>query len=492
MIMNAKKHLKKMAICCITLAFAVMIGFSGCGEDYSPQIRNLNDRMDSTNKAVSDLYTALNTKIIQIQSELNSMVKITEVVPITTPPSGFTLKLSNGSEYTIRNGSNGTDGTPGSVWEIDIATGKWKLDGSLTEYNAIGIDGNNGLNAPPPYINNTDTTWYVTQWNAQTNKYDSVPSGIKANGRETYVVYVTGSPGSYTLHVKNQGNSDYIEIPLFSSSSSGTSSSLEVLGYVQGNVISSTANLSLKSIIDTTALIMDCWRITTLPTGYSPWNHEKYVQPNQILTTLKARQTALVVSSNMGTAILRELTLYDSKNVSIPLKFGEPVPLRGYLTRAAGPTVDSIYYIPIDSISGSNYTNIAEFEARFTSGTLFYLATTTGIKSNFSKWTINAIAHTTTLPTSQYSYVDKLDGTDDASGIYTIATNKDIPVTFDANSTYIYDYYITYPGTHGVTIGSNEKTFSTSVTIAPQDTVIVHKLYVDGVVERDTVKFKTP
>jgi hypothetical protein len=214
------------------------------------------------------------------------------------------------------------------------------------------------------------------------------------------------------------------------------------------------------------------------------------VEVNHILTTLSARHIALVVSTDLGASSLNNLTLHDSKGQALPITFKAPIALSGFLTRSAGPSVGTIYFVPIDSISGT-YTNIATFEAQLVSGTLLYLTNGSGVKSNFSQWTIRAIAHTSVLST--YSHVDKLNGADDVSGVYTIPVNTYVGVTFDADSIYIYDYYISYPGSRtGISIGSSEKTFLTSAAVAPQDTVIVHKLYVDGIVQRDTIAFKTP
>lgn len=490
--MRAKENLGKTVICCIVLAFAVTGGFWGCSEDYSPQIRELNNRVDSVNQAVSDLRTALNASVSQLQASINSKVWVERVEPLSTMPSGFTLVLSNGEEYVIRNGANGT---PGSTWTISSA-GYWLCDGVLSDppVKATGTNGTNGLNAPPPYINASDTTWYLTAWNETTHKYDTIPSGIKASGIETFIAYVTGSTGNFTLHVKNKDHSDQWEnIPLFSGSTTPApvAGTFELLGYVQGHVISPAANLSLRAIIDTTILTMDCWRISDLPAEYNPWNHEKHVQVNQILTTLGALHTALVVSSDLGASALNNLSLYDSKGNAIPLKLGAPVALTGFLTRSAGPASGTIYYIPIDSISGNNYTNIAAFGAQFASGTLFYLKNeTTGVKSSFSQWTINAITHTALLTT--YPHVDKVGGAAAVSGEYTIPVNSPVGVSFDTDSINVYDYYISYPGSRtGVSIGQSEKTFQTNAAVTPLDTVIVHKLYVDGVVRTDTLSFKT-
>ncbi|MDR1602803.1 MAG: hypothetical protein LBS42_10305 [Tannerella sp.] len=487
--MSAKENLGKTMICCIVLAFAVTVGFWGCSEDYSPQIRNLNDRVDSVNQAVSDLRIALNANVSQLQATINQKIWVSRVEPLPSTPGGFTLVLSNGEEYVIRNGTNGT---PGSTWTIS-PEGYWLCDGYLTDppVKATGIDGSNGLNAPPPYINQSDTTWYLTEWNAATNKYDTVPSGIKASGIETFIAYVTGSSGNFTLHVKNRDNSNLWEsVPLFYSGSA-SDGTIELLGYVQGNVISPTVNLSLSAVNDTAILTMDCWRVATLPAGYNPWNHGKFVQVNQILTTLSAKHTALVISTDLGADVLTNLKLYDSRNIALPFKFGAPVALSGYLTRSAGPFAGTIYYIPVDSISGL-YPIIAPFDAQFASGTLYYLKSeSTGVKSNFGRWTISAISHTASLST--YSLVDKVGGADDAGGEYTIPLNGYVGVTFDADSINVYDYYISYPGSRtGISFGPSDKTFRTTVPVTPRDTVVVHKLYVDGAVRTDTIQFKTP
>ncbi|MDR0756418.1 MAG: gp58-like family protein, partial [Tannerella sp.] len=79
--MRAKENLGKAVICCIVLAFAVTVGFWGCSEDYSPQIKNLNDRVDSVKQTVANLRTELNASISQLQTLINTKVWVERVEP---------------------------------------------------------------------------------------------------------------------------------------------------------------------------------------------------------------------------------------------------------------------------------------------------------------------------------------------------------------------------------------------------------------------------
>ncbi|MDR2120533.1 MAG: DUF4988 domain-containing protein [Tannerella sp.] len=485
--MRAKENLGKTVICSVILACAVTIGFSGCSEDYTPAIERLNNRVDSTNNrvdATNKTLTELYTTVGQLKSKINDMVSIDRVESIT---DGYKIVLTNEEEYEI---TNGVDGTPGSVWAID-QSGFWTLNGVNMGYKAIGQNGQNGrdgADAQPPGIDLTDTTWYVKTWDPVNNKYDSTNTHVKATGTETYITYVTENSGNYTLHVKIKDTSSWADIPLFNNSGTSSSAVLELLGYVQGGVINPAVDLSLNAVIDTNTLVINYWH---MPSTFSTWDHEKYVRAGQILTVPDFKQNALVVSASMGLSVQDSVKLKNSKGGDIPIAFGTPVVFTGYLTRSAGPSANTIYYIPIDSIRGT-YTSGTDFTGKFTSDALYYLSTKNGAKSNFGKWTIKPV----TTAVTQRLAVAKVDGNEkDANGTYTITPNitADKGVTLGADSADIYDYYLSYPGLpSAVPVGTNGKTFKVPAAVSPPDTVLyVHKLYVDGIVQTDTIKFKT-
>lgn len=481
-----KKNLEKMVICCVIAVCAATIGLSGCGEDYGPQINYLNDELDKTNEdleatkaEVARLSNLLAQRVVELQTLINSKITVTNVETITTGVGGFRLTLSNGQIMEIQNGTNGT---PGSVWSIDNSTGFWMIDGVLTSYRAVGV------NAQAPYINPADTIWYIPQWNNNTNRYDTIPTTIKATGSETFISYVTGSAGNYTLHIRNEDKS-WASIPLYTTSTPVAGATIELIGYVQGSAINPVGNLSLASVIDTAMMDLRFWHI---PAAFAPWDYQKRVRAGQVFSDLTWNNVHLVVSTNATPASLNLLKFKRSDNVILPLKLGTPVQMNGVLTRSATPYGGSIYYIPIEVDTITYPGAIAGFQTPFgiDLAAVYYLTDEAGsLRSNYTGWTINTIPQTAITQSS----VVALGGAAAISGVYTVSMNTDIGITFDGNARYVYDYYVSYPGANaGVTVNPLNGTFKTTATIAPQDTVVVHKLYVNGDLVNDTLTIKTP
>jgi hypothetical protein len=385
----------------------------------------------------------------------------------------------------ILNGSNGTNGTPGSVWSIDGTTGFWMVDGAATGYRAVGV------NAKAPYINAADSMWYIPQWDNDRNIYEDVPTTIKAAGNETFISYVTGSAGNYTLHVRNNADKSWADIPLYTSSTP-SGATIELLGYVQGSAINPAGNLSLASIIDTATLALRFWHIPDPAAFTSPWNYQKMVRAGQTFSDLPWNYTHLVISTNASGLTGPNLKLKNYSDETMPLAFGTPVQLNGLLTRSAtGPFAGTIYYIPFE-VDTVTYPDAlaAGFTLKFKTGALYYLTdAASGLKSNFSAWTINPLLQTTITP----SYILTVGGSGPVSGVYTVNPNVDNVIGFDGNAQYICDYYVSYPGANaGVTVNPLNGTFKTTAAISPQDTVVVHKLYVNGDLVNDTLTIKTP
>ncbi|MDR1331882.1 MAG: hypothetical protein LBK07_07230 [Tannerella sp.] len=489
--MNTGKNFGKAAICGIVLTFAVMIGFSGCSEDYSPAIRHLNDTTDSLSRALTSLREDFNSRIAQLTTQLNAKVSVESVVPTQHQDGrrGYTLSLSNGEEFSFYNGTNGSSG---SVWQIDPTTGRWICDGVLTEYRAVGY------NAPAPYINAADTTWYVHVWDPATSTYVPQKTAYKVVGNETFLSYVTqDTQGNYTLYVRDLNATDangniLRTIPLNPTVAVPSGGFIELLGYVQGGAVSGIANLSLSSVV-TSDLALDFGRIASLPTGYTQWNYRKTVLAAQVLSSLGNKNTAIVVTTNLS-SLPNTMTLKNSRGTAMPVRFGTPVALSGLLTRSGGPAVGTVYYVPIDATDAVQ-TNLDAFKNQFETGALYYLEAGV-VKSNYSTWTIvaNPKDATANPPTpATPALVTGLSGaTLDGSGIYqySIGANSNVGVTFNADSANVYDYHITSHNP-AIVVNNTAGTFHSTVAVTPYDTIFVNKLLIDGRLLIDTIRVRT-
>ena len=126
-------------------------------KDYDDDITNLQEQIDKNAKAIK---------------EINDLIAKGGVITGTTSvEGGVKVTLSNGNEFTIKNGENGAKGDPGVSWTIG-KDGFWYKDGEKTEYKALGQDGKPGQDATASGENGK---YYVP--NATTGKFDIYKDG---------------------------------------------------------------------------------------------------------------------------------------------------------------------------------------------------------------------------------------------------------------------------------------------------------------------------
>lgn len=140
------------------MAVASTTTFVSC-KDYDDDINNLQTQIDK-----------LNTTVSSIQSEIDKGKIITSV---TSTSNGVTITMSDGSTYTI---TNGTDGEDGSVLTIG-SNGNWYIDGvdsgvaakgekgdkgDTGDAGEDGADGNNGTDGGYYVPESDGYFWYYT------------------------------------------------------------------------------------------------------------------------------------------------------------------------------------------------------------------------------------------------------------------------------------------------------------------------------------------
>lgn len=181
-------------------------------KDYDDDIANMQEQIDKNAKAIK---------------EINDLIAKGGVITGTTSvEGGVKVTLSNGNEFTIKNGEKGADGLNGVSWTIG-EDGFWYKDGKVTEYKALGQKGEKGDKGDPgapgapgaPGKDGQDATasgengkYYVP--NANTGKFDIYKDGklvestnisflgsgvitaVKDDAKKTLTLYgVTGGSG---------------------------------------------------------------------------------------------------------------------------------------------------------------------------------------------------------------------------------------------------------------------------------------------------------
>ena len=136
-------------------------------KDYDDDITNLQEQIDKNAKAIK---------------EINDLIAKGGVITGTTSvEGGVKVTLSNGNEFTIKNGENGAKGDPGVSWTIG-EDGFWYKDGEKTKYKAVGQDGKPGPAGPQGQPGQDATAsgengkYYVP--NATTGKFDIYKDGV--------------------------------------------------------------------------------------------------------------------------------------------------------------------------------------------------------------------------------------------------------------------------------------------------------------------------
>jgi len=172
----------------------------------------------------------------------------------------------------------------------------------------------------------------------------------------------------------------------------------------------------------------------------------------------------------------------------LPLKFGVPIPFNGVLTRSYSSS-DNIFYVPI-YISDSTYTSSNQYSSQFTPNALYYLIDeNSGLKSdNLTDWTIKTEDKSSIVNLSEPILL--INGSTPPMPPVTLPLLQNNPntITFLTWSENLYDYYIECSQNFSV----NYTTGTFSAIAATQETIVVHKLLVNGIIYTDSIKVTVP
>ena len=148
------------------LTIASVSTFTSC-KDYDDDISGLQSQIDELSKIVKD-----------IQSQIDNGAILTDVTNVENGVKISLKKDGNPKEYTITNGTNGTN----YIWTIGD-DGYWYLNDEKTEYKAKGDKGENGTNG----TNGTNGKYYVP--NPATGCFDIYQDGNKVES--TQIAYTS-------------------------------------------------------------------------------------------------------------------------------------------------------------------------------------------------------------------------------------------------------------------------------------------------------------
>ena len=149
-------------------------GMVSCS-DYDDDINSLTGRVDALEKTVADLKTAIESGSV--------------ITNVQSTENGVTVTLSDGKTFEVKNGTNGT---PGSVIDIQTVDGVeyWFLDNKNTGYPVKGEKGDNGTDGKDGIYyapNATTGTWWKYDPNVENDKGTDTQISYLAAGTITAV-----------------------------------------------------------------------------------------------------------------------------------------------------------------------------------------------------------------------------------------------------------------------------------------------------------------
>lgn len=353
--------------------------FVACS-DYDDDIDNLQEQINSVNSTLTSL-----------QTEVRAGKWISSLTPTT---NGFTVVFSDGTTYTIQNGTNGTNGTNG----INGTNGKDGAKGETGATGAAGKDGTNGTNGKDgtQITIGTDGYWYLDgvkseyKATASTSSEDvkvpyvgedgfwyfyengeAVKSNYKANGA---AYAVKGTDGVWTLSVPDaSGTIQAIKLPTAASKISGiefygTGLNLN-LTYAafnfDGSAISSTYKWPSSVPADGTAIVASVGSVL-----------------------------AQVSPSDAADDILDKFTLQDSKLNTLGVKLTVKS-YDGLVTRSAA---NGMYQITVDpqTLSKTDYEALKEFAEDNDQKEAGYAVVADGVFRSAYKIEVSSVSETPT------------------------------------------------------------------------------------------------
>ncbi|GAB3923932.1 PL29 family lyase N-terminal domain-containing protein [Mucilaginibacter myungsuensis] len=142
----------------LSLLFAASVAVTSCQKGDINQLKDQYADLDSRMKQQQEdlknykaLLDALNAKV--------------SVNAVTNTTDGYIIKLSDGRELTVKNGTNGTNGNNGTTPQITVgANGNWFVNGTDT--------GNKAQGTSPQITIGTNGNWFI----------NGVDTGNKAKG----------------------------------------------------------------------------------------------------------------------------------------------------------------------------------------------------------------------------------------------------------------------------------------------------------------------
>ncbi len=334
-------------------ALTLSLGLSGCNFVKESEIEDICETIDLMKTDIAGLNTRLNA------------VEAGNYVTDVTKVDGNTIRVSYKTGTPVEIKLDGIGGPGPELPAITIGSnGNWYFDGEDSGYSVFG---------PAPKVE--DGKWLFPVMTEDGVEWEEGEDAI-------YNAYVTKANGVYTLYITDSATGELTPIQLPSASSGVTN--IELKGWVQGfeakdNLASTeTAEWGKADELRWEAPLYVFWSRIANSNGIkdidgdetgetnvvagtqrNAWNHAgangavqggaRVVKGGSVLNTLGFEKKGVVAQVSPATADLSTLegwTLQNSKNEILPIAFGKPQLISGYLTRGEKAASNALYFFP--------------------------------------------------------------------------------------------------------------------------------------------------
>lgn len=146
------------------LAFGALL-LAGCAKEYDDSaLKNRVTTLENEFQRLERAVTGYNEEVSALRKTVEAVENGDYIKSVEKLADGFTVVLAKGGTYTIK---NGTDGQNGTTPTIEIKDGYWWINGKKTDVKAVGTDGANGKT---PTVEIKDGFWWIngekTSWKA--------------------------------------------------------------------------------------------------------------------------------------------------------------------------------------------------------------------------------------------------------------------------------------------------------------------------------------
>ena len=454
-----------------TIILSAFFTLSSCDEYDDSSLKEDIAALEERVAALESYCSTLNSQISSLQSAVDAIeaaVYVTDVTTVTeNGVTGYLITLSDGTSFTIYNGTDGEDGADGTtpVIGVTLVDGVyyWTLNGEIiydSDGNPLRASGSDGEDGIVPQLKIEDGYWYVsydggTTWEQLGEVTDDTVQYITDLSYDSSYVYITLYDGSVITLTRGGSLSITFNLPEVGIVGGGESAivSYTLTGADENTTVTTVAQNGYKAEVNATSTSEGTITITA-PDEFVTGTIGVCVS-NEVTTivrvisvkfeaVLAVTDTVVTVSGDADFEFLLPVSANVEYTVSIP----DDVDWISYSETRAVP-VDSVAFAVVENDSRNERYTTVTLTSADSSLVLTVLVTQQGHNPTINdNWAIDYHGKVYVLSSTKYfdvlSFADG-DGERYVTNYFTAAKYESY--TLDSLFNYqqeVVDYYIDY------------------------------------------------